>query len=71
MWMRCGSCRAMWMARSQALGFARERQAFRPHLTLARLHNRASAADRRRAIAALVQLSHCRKMSAFAQMGLV
>ena len=36
------------------LGFAGERQAFRPHLTLARLHNRASAADRRRAVAALV-----------------
>ncbi len=36
-----------------ALGFARERQAFRPHLTLARLHNRASAADRRRAVVAL------------------
>ena len=36
-----------------ALGFARERQAFRPHLTLARLHNRASASDRRRAVAAL------------------
>ena len=33
-----------------ALGFARERQAFRPHLTLARLHNRASASDRRRAV---------------------
>ena len=36
-----------------ALGFARERQAFRPHLTLARLHNRASPLDRRRAVAAL------------------
>ena len=36
-----------------ALGFARERQAFRPHLTLARLHNRAAAADRRRAVEAL------------------
>ena len=36
-----------------ALGFARERQAFRPHLTLARLHNRASPSDRRRAVAAL------------------
>ena len=36
-----------------ALGFARERQAFRPHLTLARLHNRASPSDRRRAVDAL------------------
>ena len=35
------------------LGFARERQAFRPHMTLARLHNRASPSDRRRAVDAL------------------
>ena len=36
-----------------ALGFPHERQPFRPHLTLARLHHRASPPDRRRAAAAL------------------
>ena len=41
----------------EALGFGRDRREFSPHLTLARLRDRASKAERRRAVEALASIN--------------
>ena len=49
-----------------ALDFPPDRQPFRPHLTLARLHHGASPPDRRRAVAALANHPHPQAIRAHA-----